>query len=50
MLSGFELYSRWVPLANIQFLRTMYWGKGTKYLVISSKGGAYVVLLILSLV
>ena len=25
---------------NIQFLKTMYWGKGTKYL--SSKGGVYV--------
>ena len=41
MLGGFELYSLWVPLVNIQFLKTMYWGKGTKYLI--SKGGVYVV-------
>ena len=41
MLSSFELYSRWVPLVNIQFLKTMYWGKGSKYL--SSKGGVCVV-------
>ena len=41
MLTGFELYSGWVPLVNIQFLKTMYWGKGTTYR--SSKGGVYVV-------